>query len=102
MEEKMNKLRTNFILSTLALVLVSASLVNAQASKGTPPSPQRIAEIRETRGAALLTYYPEYARYVIPVAGAVSTVRHPNAPTAKRIEEIRQTRGAALLRGWDR
>ncbi len=95
----MNKLQRMAFLVVMVLVLASAGLVNAQAPQGTPPTPQMIAEINATRGAALLKFSPQYAAYMVPVTSGAPAALHSHAPNLERIAEINGTRGAALLAG---
>lgn len=56
----MKRIRFVVFLALLVAVGIGAGLVNAQGqgAKGTPPTPEMVAEINGTRGAALLKFYP--------------------------------------------
>ena len=97
----MKKFILFMLLAALAL-LVIGSAVSAQAeTKGIPPGPEMVEEINGTRGAALLTYHPQYAVVPVPVTGEQAYFRHHNSPSQKMVEMIARTRGAAMQLFWE-
>ncbi len=100
----MNKLRMIVLLTVMVLVLMGAGQAHAQAQcpQGAPPSPEMLAKINATRGAALVEYCPQYASFSIPVTNLDHYFGHHNPPTAEMIREINQTRGAALIEYWNK